>query len=159
MKAFQPFTMKNVRRLPIVGDVHYTREVWPSTELDWSNLFSIDPLPIKLSKLVYSVNEEEQAFDAISLIFRNQEFKAYDFKATESAKRVTCSLPLRKHLQTIKIKQRNTPEGVSKICGIWLITTDGTDAVKIDLCEGLGSWRTQKIERDEYIIGFHYYVS
>lgn len=83
IKVFQPFNMKNVRRLPIVGDIHNSREAWPYTELDWVNLLGINPQPIKLSKLVYSINQEEGAFDAISLIFNNQEFKSHDLKATD----------------------------------------------------------------------------
>jgi len=66
--------MKNVRKLPIVGDVHYAREQWPATTEDWQNLWSTNPLPVKLSKLVYSVNEKEQAFNSLSLQFANQEF-------------------------------------------------------------------------------------
>jgi len=45
---------------------------------------------------------------------------------------------LRQQVKTIKIKQRNTPDGVSKICGLWLQTTAAEDMVKVDLCPGLG---------------------
>ena len=50
--------MKNVRRLPIVGDVHHEREEWPATAEDWQNLLSINNWPIKLCQIVYSVNEK-----------------------------------------------------------------------------------------------------
>jgi len=66
---------------------------------------------------------------------------------------------MRKNVHTIKIKQRNTPEGVAKICGIWLLASDGTDCARIDLCEGLGSWRAQTLEKEEQIIGLQNYVS
>ena len=35
--------LKNVRKLPIVGDVHLGREEWPSAPADWKNLWSIEP--------------------------------------------------------------------------------------------------------------------
>ena len=44
------------------------------------------------------------------------------------------------------------------ICGIWLLDKEGNDAAKIDLSPGLGSWRVQHLQPDEYIIGYHYYV-
>ena len=34
-KAYLPFCMSNVRKLPIVGDVHLSREQWPSQPDDW----------------------------------------------------------------------------------------------------------------------------
>jgi len=58
-KALRPFTMKNVRKLPIVGDVYCGRKQWPSASKDWEDLLSIRPLPIKLTKIIYSVNEEQ----------------------------------------------------------------------------------------------------
>ena len=66
---------------------------------------------------------------------------------------------MRKNIHTVKIKQRNTPEGVAKICGLWLIASDNSDCAKIDLCEGLGTWRVQTLEVDEQIIGIHSYVN
>jgi len=54
---------------------------------------------------------------------------------------------MRKNVHTVKIKQRNSPEGVAKICGIWLLASDGTNCAKIDLCEGLGSWRVQTLQK------------
>ena len=62
---------------------------------------------------------------------------------------------MRKNIHTVKIKQRNTPEGVAKICGLWLLAADNSDCAKIDLCEGLGTWRVQTLEVDEQIIGLH----
>lgn len=59
----------------------------------------------------------------------------------------------KKPTRVVKIKQRNTPEGVSKICGLQFLAEDGTEMAKIDLCEGLGQWRVQKLEKHEYIIG------
>lgn len=44
------------------------------------------------------------------------------------------------------------------ICGLWMITRDGTDAVKIDLCPGLGQWRVQLLSEREVIIGLHTFV-
>jgi len=38
-----PLYMRNVRRLEIVGDVHLSREEWPSLPEDWENLWSIRP--------------------------------------------------------------------------------------------------------------------
>lgn len=67
--------MSNVRLLPIVGDVYNGREQWPATQRDWQNLWHTQPLPVKLCKLVYSVNETEQAFNSISLEFVNQDFE------------------------------------------------------------------------------------
>ena len=49
-------------------------------------------------------------------------------------------------------------EGIAKICGLQLLAEDGSDLAKIDLCEGLGTWRTQTLQKDEYIIGYHYYI-
>lgn len=68
------YIASNVRRLPIVGDVHLEREEWPFTPEDWHNLLGITPAPVQLSKIIYSVNEDEEAFDAISLRFVNQDF-------------------------------------------------------------------------------------
>ena len=69
-----------------------------------------------------------------------------------------CHVKMRKNVQTVKIKQRNTPEGIAKICGLWLLAQDGSECAKIDLCEGLGTWRVQTLARDEQIIGLHHYV-
>ena len=44
------------------------------------------------------------------------------------------------------------------ICGLHLIASDGCDAVKIDLCPGLGQWRVQTLDKDEFIIGLHSYI-
>ena len=60
-------------------------------------------------------------------------------------------------MHTVKIKQRNTLEGVAKICGLWLIDAEGMDCAKIDLCEGLGTWRIQTLDKNEQIIGLHHY--
>ena len=117
-KMFLPFTMKNVRHLPIVGDVHLSREQWPSDAKDWQNLWSIQPLPIKLSKIIYSVNEQEKAFTSISLHFQNQGFESFELAASNNGDSEVCQLKLRKSIATVKIKQRNTTEGVSKICGL-----------------------------------------
>ena len=59
----------------------------------------------------------------------------------------------------MKIKQRNTPEGVAKICGFWLLGVDGSDCVKVDLCEGHGTWRVQILEDKEQIVGLHHYIA
>ena len=67
-------------------------------------------------------------------------------------------IKMRKNVSIVKIKQRNTPEGVAKICGLWLVASDNTDCVKIDLCEGLGTWRIQTLHKDEQIIGLHHYL-
>lgn len=58
----------------------------------------------------------------------------------------------------IKIKQRNTLEGVSKICGLWFISTAGADIFMIDLSPGLGQWRVQTLNKGERIIGMHSYA-
>ena len=69
-RVMQPFSMRNIRKLPIVGDLGREKEQWPSTESDWRSLWNIRPLPIKLEKIKYSVNEQEKAFTAISLEFQ-----------------------------------------------------------------------------------------
>ena len=69
-----------------------------------------------------------------------------------------CNVKMRKNVHTVKIKQRNTPEGVAKICGLWLLAQDESDCAKIDLCEGLGTWRVQTLAKDEQIVGLHHYV-
>jgi len=66
---------------------------------------------------------------------------------------------MRKPIRKVRIKQRNTPEGISKICGIWFQDEDDFDLAKIDLCEGGGQWRVQTLAKFEHIIGFHYYVN
>ena len=93
---FLPFTMKNVRHLPIVGDVHLSREQWPSSAKDWQNLWSIQPLPIKLTKVTYAVNEQEMAFNSISLQFQNQGFESFELAASNDCDSVICQLKLRK---------------------------------------------------------------
>ena len=148
----------NVYRLPIVGDVHLEREEWPFSPEDWHNLLSITPAPVTLSKIIYSVNVDEEAFDAISLRFANQNFQSYDLAATDQTKRIKLKVQPNLRIRLIKIKQRNTIKGVSKICGLWLQTETGKDIVKIDLSPGRGNWRIQHIGEDEYIIGMHSYV-
>lgn len=69
-----------------------------------------------------------------------------------------CNVKMRKNVHTIKIKQRNTPEGIAQICGLWLLAQDESECAKIDLCEGLGTWRVQTLAKDEQIIGLHHYV-
>ena len=86
-----------------------------------------------------------QAFDAISLRFTNQQFKSYELSATDKTKRIVCPVKKPQKISTIKIKQRNSPEGFSIICGLWLVTKNETDSVKIDLCPGKGQWRIQKL--------------
>ena len=44
------------------------------------------------------------------------------------------------------------------ICGLQIISSDGCDAVKIDLCPGLGQWRVQTLHKNEFIIGLHSYI-
>ena len=34
-RTILPFSMKNVRKLPIVGDVYNERKQWPETAEDW----------------------------------------------------------------------------------------------------------------------------
>ena len=58
----------------------------------------------------------------------------------------------------VKIKQRNTVEGVSKICGLEMLSSNGETIVSIDLCPGLGKWRIQHLGPSEFIIGFHTYI-
>jgi len=113
-----PFALRYVKRLPIVGDVHLGREEWPSTPQQWNQLWSIEPKPIKLSHIVYSVNRQERAFDAFSLRFVNQTFKSYDLVATDNSERLVCKVRIRSSIATIKIKQRNSLEGISMICGL-----------------------------------------
>lgn len=38
-----PLNLRNVRKLPIVGDVHLGREEWPSLPEDWEALWGINP--------------------------------------------------------------------------------------------------------------------
>lgn len=149
--------MKFVRRMPIVGDVHLGREEWPATPEDWDNLWNL-PQPIKVSKLSYSINVDEMAFDALSISFAGQDFDAYEIKATNRRRRIVKALKLRQEIKIIKIKQRNTPEGISKICGLCLINSQGQDMVNIDLCPNLGQWRVQTLYEGEHIIGLHSYV-
>jgi len=87
--------MASVRRLPIVGDVHLQREEWPFSPNDWKDLLSIWPAPVQLNKIVYSVNEKEKAFDAISLRFKNQKFEAFDMAATQEKQRVSIKIQTR----------------------------------------------------------------
>jgi len=141
-----------------VGDAHYAREEWPTTQRDWENLWSLNPHPIRLTKIVYSVNKERKVFDAISFRFAGQTFKSYEMSATEHHKRLVCPVKLRHGISTVKIKQRNSIEGISMICGLWLICRGGQDAAKIDLCPGLGQWRLQRLNPRESIIGIHSYL-
>lgn len=60
--------------------------------------------PIKLAKILYSVNQKEKAFDAISLHFKNQKFEAFDLESTRHTKRLAANIPMRKQISTIKIK-------------------------------------------------------
>lgn len=93
-KLYLPFTMENVRKLPIVGDVHYGREQWPSTQKDWSNLLSIAPLPVKLNKIVYSVNEKEAAFSSLGLRFASQTFESQILEATDHLDNLVCHVKI-----------------------------------------------------------------
>ena len=68
---YLPFNMRNVKKLPIVGDVSCERKQWPSTSTEWMNLLQIRPLPIKLNQISYSVNSAERAFNSIRLTFCN----------------------------------------------------------------------------------------
>ena len=63
--------MMNIRRLPIVGDVHLGREQWPEKPEDWASLWSTSPLPVRVSSIAYSVNEECKAFSSLGLRFSN----------------------------------------------------------------------------------------
>jgi len=153
-----PLLMRNVRKLAIVGDVHLGREEWPSLPEEWENLWSIKPQPIKLSKITYCINKEEQCFSAISLSFREQTFQAYDLSATDKVLRRVCHVKQRHPIRTVKIKQRNNPQGISMICGLWLIGEKGYEVAKIDLSPGLGQWRVQPLNKHEHIIGLHSYV-
>ena len=111
---------------------------------DYSNLFNIRPLPVKLCSIEYSVNEDEEAFRSIALQFSNQKFEQWEVNSNntkpqnDDQDKYICQVMLRKPTKYIKIKQRNTLEGVSKICGLWLVAKDGSDNAKIDLCEGKG---------------------
>ena len=158
LDVLSSWKLSKVRKLPIVGDVHLCREQWPSSVDDWRRLWGISPHPIKLAKIVYSVNAKEQAFNSIKLQFANQNFEGFDLSASDELPRKTCPVKLRKPITQIRIKQRNSLEGISKVCGIWLLSEDGTDAAKIDLAPGLGTWRYQTVQKTERIIGFHYYV-
>ncbi len=86
------FSMDNVRKLAIVGDVHCAREQWPEHEEDWRKLWNIDSQPIRLSKVSYSVNQSQKCFDAISLTLRDQHFDSYDMSATDNHKRFVCQI-------------------------------------------------------------------
>ena len=114
-------------------------------------------MPVKINKIFYSVNEKESAFNSLSFTFVGQKFVSQTLEATNEHEDAVCNIKIQKSIRTVKIKQRNTPEGVSKICGLHFQAEDGTDLAKIDLCEGLGTWRVQTIEPNEKIIGFHYY--
>ena len=69
-RVMQPFSMRNIRKLPIVGDLSREKEQWPQTEADWQSLWNIRPLPIKLETIKYTVNKYERAFTSISLEFQ-----------------------------------------------------------------------------------------
>ena len=142
-----------------MGDVHLERDEWPSSPEDWHNLLSIQPGPVKLSKIFYSVNKIEKAFDVISLQFLGQKFPEYNLSATNGKKYMSCiKISSQTKPAVVKIKQRNTVEGVSKICGLQMLTSKGNMIVSIDLCPGLGQWRTQHLDASEFIIGMHAYV-
>lgn len=127
-------------------------------------MWNLRPLPIKLEKIEFSVNAEANAFNSIALEFQGQQnFESYRYDVRNNSENSitnmeVCHVKMRKNVQTIKIKQRNTPEGVAKICGIWLVAADGTDCAKIDLCEELGSWRVQSLSKEEQIVGLHHYL-
>lgn len=80
-------------------------------------------------------------------------------EASNQLDNLVCHVKIQKGIRTVKIKQRNTPEGVSKICGLWFLAEDGSDLAKIDLCEGLGQWRVQCLDPMEKVIGFHYFLA
>ena len=163
---YEPFKMKNVRKLPFVGDVHCVKEQWPSSQEDWANLWEHNQLPIRLSKIIYGVNRQEKAFNYFSMHFKpSQNSDGEEHSASceiVASKYDDCNdhtelrIFQRKLIHTVKIKQRNTPEGVSKICGLWFLAEDGADLAKVDLCEGFGQWRVQTLAKHEYIIGYHY---
>lgn len=68
-RTYNAFKASNVRKLPIVGDVHLSREEWPATAEDWQNLWKMKKMPALLSKIVYAIDEKNQAFKAIRLVF------------------------------------------------------------------------------------------
>ncbi len=153
------YKISDIRRLPIVGDVHLQREEWPSSPEDWQNLLSIQPGPVQLNKIFYSVNQIEKAFEALSLNFRGQKFRAYSLSATSGKPNMSClNIPSKMKPAVVKIKQRNNVEGVSKICGLKMLTSKDEMIVSIDLCPGLGQWRSQHLDASEFIIGLHTYV-
>ena len=100
----QGLKLSQVRKLPIVGDVHLAREQWPQSPQDWNNLWSLGPKAIRLSKIVYSVNRQRKAFDMLGLVFAGQKFKSFELSATEHAKRLVCHVKLRHPITTVKIK-------------------------------------------------------
>lgn len=91
--------MKNVRKLPIVGDVHLSREQWPSTPTDWHNLWNIATVPAKLTKISYAVNEHAKAFSAFNLHFLDQKFPSYDLSATDNDQRKSATVRYRQPIQ------------------------------------------------------------
>ena len=91
------FSHSRLRRMPIVGDVHLGREEWPSSPADWENFLSL-PWPIKLTTIVYAVNQEERAFNALSLRFAGQKFESYDMCATKKLRRILLPVKLRTKL-------------------------------------------------------------
>ena len=127
-----------MRKLAIVGDVHYRRVQKPSSQADWQNLLKMRPLPLKLSNIEYSVNTEEEAFASLSFQFSNQNFEKWGLCACNEREKLSCAVKLNKPTRLVKIKQRNNLDGVSKICGLWLQAQDGSDNAKIDLCIGKG---------------------
>ncbi len=83
----------------------------------------------------------------------------YDLSATRDKSHMKCyKLSTQVKPSTIKIKQRNTDEGVSKICGLQMLDSTDQMILSIDLCPGLGQWRIQKLTASEYIIGLHSYI-
>ena len=83
----------------------------------------------------------------------------YNLSASRDKLHMNCNkLNARTKPSTIKIKQRNSEEGVSKICGLQMLDSTDQIILSIDLCPGLGQWRIQKLATSEYIIGLHSYV-
>ena len=81
-----PFSLKqNLRKLPIVGDVHLSRGQWPNRPEDWLDLWALEPMPPRLNRLVYTVNEQELAFTSISLQFARQEFESFNLHVTPAS--------------------------------------------------------------------------
>lgn len=112
-RTYHAFKASNVRKLPIVGDVHLSREEWPATAEDWQNLWKLKKMPALLSKIVYAIDEKNQAFKAIRLVFDSQTFQSFDLAATACTKRQVAHVSSRKPIRSIRIKQKNNVDGVS----------------------------------------------